>query len=423
MDSRLRTFHKKVSPMKKSSSPLSSHATARGGVNLLFPALETSPDHSLLVIDQMLEALQEAVCLVDESLRVRHWNRAMSHLTGIHKEDALNSPLLSLLPCNFGKPLTEALAGLFSPSKDRGNSQHAQGCVSAGEASAHRGLEPFFIFEYRLSMLPTAGGKELALLSLREAPHKRLLRRQAACRERFTFHGKVCVSVAHEMTGALNVICSRLEEISSGKEMVEDVGSEFQDIIAQVYRMSHLTDHLVALSYQAAPAFVAVNLNELILEAIANVESTTGRSLLLDCDLEAPLPQIAGDPLMLQMMVQNLIEHAAGACGDDFSPKVATTSHAEGLRLLVQMKNNGQVLGNWRPVPSQYERKTPEQEVASGPGLFVAHRIVNEHHGSIHLNKIEGGLQEIVVALPFNGRAGRAQWEKMIEQSRAGQNH
>jgi C4-dicarboxylate-specific signal transduction histidine kinase len=119
-------------------------------------------------------------------------------------------------------------------------------------------------------------------------------------------------------------------------------------------------------------------------------------------DLAPKLPRIAGDSLLLQQALLNIIVNAEQALTAVSIPRrIDVRTLRQGQTVLVQVSDNGPGI---RPdvLPRLFEPFFTTKEVGKGTGLglAIAYGIVQEHGGQLHAsNRQEGGAM-FTVELP-----------------------
>ncbi|MDZ7269920.1 MAG: PAS domain-containing sensor histidine kinase [candidate division KSB1 bacterium] len=351
----------------------------------------------------LCEALPGAVCCVDEALIVQYWNQAMARLVGVTHRQALHKPVFSLVPSGFEQSLRGELQRLFeSAHREQGENAklplHLQ-----GEFQQQHGNGPGFTFRYHLSMLPWTGGQRLAMLALSEIPQGRLRHRQNQLLERLLLLGRLNTSVAHELAGALDVICHRLDDLlalaTPGGNRELEAG--LHDIITQVYRISYLTNNMVSLARDASAHLVALDLNDAILEALALLQQTMGHEVLCTMVLAPNLPPVTGDAILLQVALQNLLKYAILAAGEDAVPKVQTEPLPHGGGVVMRLEDRG-TTRDAETLERFFDPVFSAEKfgLGVGLGLFLSRRIIEAHDGEIRVRPHEAHGTEIVISFP-----------------------
>ncbi len=367
------------------------------------------PPTSLAAVGTLLEGLQEAACVVDEDLCVREWNAAMSALTGLPKQQALRQPVFSLFPKNFKQGLEEICREAFVHAQTRNLAAPEAARVWDGEIQQFHGLDVFLTFRFRLSVLETDDGLLLALLSLCEVRHERMLKKHFDYREQLNLLGTLSAGVAQELSGALDSISHKLDEIlksakaAGNQTLAQDLG----DIIPQVYRIGYLTNNIVSLGRDVAPQLVYLNVNEVLQEALGFLEQTQKRKISCVTALTPSLPLIAADPVMLQIVFQNVMKYALEAAGEDVVPRVHTTAAADQEGILIHIEDRGpqideETLANF----FDPAHTTTRWGLAISLGLLLSKKVIEAHHGYFEISSRAGNGTKLTIFLPVVGHCG-----------------
>jgi C4-dicarboxylate-specific signal transduction histidine kinase len=275
-----------------------------------------------------------------------------------------------------------------------------------GEIQQFHGRDVFLTFRYRLSILEVNDRRPLAMLTLCEARHERMLKKQFECREQLSLLGMLNASVAQELSGALDLIGYKLDEIlKSAKEAGNaKQAQDLEEIIPQVYRIAYLTNNIVSLGRDVAPQVVYLDVNEALLEALGLLEHTQKKKASCVTALASSLPAIAADPVLLQVVFQNVLKYALEVAGEDVVPRVHTMIAAEGDGILVHIEDRGPQLGE--DILANFfdpAHTTAHWGLAISLGLLLSKKIVEAHHGSFEVSSREGSGTKLTIFLPVVG--------------------
>lgn len=123
---------------------------------------------------------------------------------------------------------------------------------------------------------------------------------------------------------------------------------------------------------------------------------------------DCPLACVAGNPVLLARMVDNLIENAIGH--NEQSGWIRVRSEVEGTTARLIVENGGPVLDeeSLAILMQPFRRLGPERtgsDAGFGLGLSIVASIVQSHGGSIDLRPLPGGGLQAIVSLPLASRA------------------
>lgn len=201
----------------------------------------------------------------------------------------------------------------------------------------------------------------------------------------------------------LNRVCKHVDSLMHllGECRGGKVDDQLDGIVQQVYRISSLVYNLVALSKHTAPAFVDVNIGEVILDAIENCEQERGRAVVLNLYLKETLPAVSADPLLLTSVFQNVFFVADELAGEDGVPRLTTTFCPESMRVKVVIETSGAVANI-----DESQRTTgllPGENSLSPGGLLrlnISKKLLNVQHGHLTLSANAQQNSNLEIALP-----------------------
>jgi len=195
-------------------------------------------------------------------------------------------------------------------------------------------------------------------------------------------------SAAHDLRAPLRWI------IASNRIFVEDYGKlvppegleDLTRVSAAALRLSDLIDNLLEMARlgQVEIHKAPVNLSEISAKVI---EELRGRDWCGDLDVEIqPDVQAVGDPLLLTVLMQNLLENGCKFCSKAPAGKVSFAAHEQGGEMVYSVTDNGVGFENEYATKlfQPFERLHRNDEFAgTGMGLANAKKIVERHGGRI----------------------------------------
>ncbi len=221
--------------------------------------------------------------------------------------------------------------------------------------------------------------------------------------------------VAHNLRAPLAAMASMLEVIRDGDrgEMNETSRDYLNRLDRRVQGTLLMIHQLMTLaksqSRQPQMEHKAVNLNIIARRIQQNFqEEAVKKRLAFEVILSEDLPEIQGDPEMVEQMFENLISNAikytpeGGRVGMTFKPETDGT-----LRIVVSDNGIGIPKSEMPRVFTYFFRASNVQEVmGSGLGLTIVKEIVLKHNGQIQVESEEGIGTTFVITLPMADQAG-----------------
>jgi len=196
-------------------------------------------------------------------------------------------------------------------------------------------------------------------------------------------------SIAHEvnqpLAGIITNASACLRMLSAAAPNLDAARETARRTIRDVNRALEIINRLRALFAQTAIATELVDLNEIVVEALAlsHCELDASR-VTVRCVLADRLPRLTGDRVQLQQVVQNLLKNAAeamlGVRDDTRELTIVTRKHGDRVELHV------------RDVGSGFRREDADRLFAPfyttkthgmGIGLSVSRSIVEHHCGRL----------------------------------------
>jgi len=215
--------------------------------------------------------------------------------------------------------------------------------------------------------------------------------------------------VAHNLRAPLAAMSSMLEVIRDGH--LGDVNKTAQNYVIRLDRrvqeMLLMIDELMTLakSQSEQPEMQCGPLN---LENIAGrvqknfQEEAAKKRLTFEVNLPADLPEITGDPEMIEQMFENLISNAikytpeGGRVGMTFWPGPDQT-----VRMVVSDSGIGIPKSEMPRLFTEFFRASNVRDaIGTGLGLAIVKEIVDKHNGRIQVESEEGLGTTFIVNLP-----------------------
>jgi len=149
-----------------------------------------------------------------------------------------------------------------------------------------------------------------------------------------------------------------------------------------------------------------VDINSLIEKVTKRLIVPAAQDTRISVDLADHPILVTGDQELLEQLVENLAVNAIEACQMRLGGVVNIRTRTDPARkiLVLEVTDNG--IGMKSSVLSKiYELNYTTKETGLGLGLFLAKKAVDEHHGSINCQTVEGTGTTFIVKLPLTTEA------------------
>lgn len=222
--------------------------------------------------------------------------------------------------------------------------------------------------------------------------HERLLRS-----ERLSTLGLFSSAIAHDLRNPLNTVSLTVEWLRTRLAETEDerLRSRLETMRRELRRADQIIRTLLGFARTGEPDLAPTDLNELLREIADVVDPPENVTLRLD--LDEHLPAIPADRAQLFQVFENLVRNAIQAMPEGGEVRLGSRSNCEYCHFTVADTGPG--------VPEEakdriFEPLVSGKATGTGIGLALARRIVEAHHGHIHLESAPGEGAVFEIELP-----------------------
>jgi signal transduction histidine kinase len=220
--------------------------------------------------------------------------------------------------------------------------------------------------------------------------------------------GELSGAFAHELNQPLAAILANAHAarrlLGRAEPDLAQIREILDDIVSEDQRAGDVIQRLRALFSNGEPASQALDLNQLVREAVELTRaSLCQQRIALTLEL-SPLPcRIEGDRVQLQQVLLNLIVNAAEAmraCPDAARVLRVATGGLEGGAAVVTISDNGSGIAT-RPIARIFEPFFTTKAHGLGFGLSISRAIVTQHGGRLEAeNNPERGSSFRIILPP-----------------------
>ncbi|HLX07009.1 MAG TPA: PAS domain S-box protein [Thermoanaerobaculia bacterium] len=336
------------------------------------------------------DTIEEPIVVANVEGRVLRLNRAAARLAGGSYAGAVGA----------------AVAALGAGEPWQGLSQLARQVVETGGAGSRRAVEQRSGREWDLSASASASGGIAArvVLCARDVSRQQELERSLRRSETLSVMGSLVAGVAHAVRNPLFGISAIMDALSADFREHAELASYLSMLRGPVSRLSDLMRELLDFGKPSTLAQTTSGLAEVVergIDAMRNVAGDT-RVRVRSAGLES-LPAVLLDPVRMERALESLIENAIQHAPPGSEVVVEGRATAAGAAEI-------QVLDKGPGFPPDvidhvFEPFFTRRHGGTGLGLAIAHRIVEDHGGSVAVGNRTAGGGWVRVLLPAGGPA------------------
>ncbi len=238
----------------------------------------------------------------------------------------------------------------------------------------------------------------LGILSDREKK-KQLLLRDA---ESLAAIGKAASYLAEDMKAHLTTVGEHGRSIKDQLKADDPLGNKLNTIIQETHWLGKLVLEILAFSRPLELSLSKQGIQPIINDSLEFVRDYAARkNVTLQAHFPRDLPQFSFDRVRIKQVIVNLLLNAIHASSYDDSVRVSAARR--GRQIIIEVSDHGEGI----PPEKRKEVFLPfysTKEGATGLGLSVVRKIVNDHRGSVRIldNDQKGVIFRVV--LPFEAK-------------------
>ena len=240
------------------------------------------------------------------------------------------------------------------------------------------------------------------LVMLRDISERKRLQDRLRKTERIAELGTVASGMAHEIGTPMNVILGRAEYLMD-RVADETVKRGLQTIVAQVERITRVMNQLLAFARRKPPERGPLVLREVIENSVEMFHERLAKNRVqVEMQLDEACPKVQADADQMNQVLINLIMNAVHAMPEGGQLRIGMAQADTMVKLTVADTGCG--------IPPEVIARvfdpfftTKEFGKGTGLGLTVVKGIIEEHHGSISAESLEGKGTTFTILLPRSG--------------------
>jgi two-component system sensor kinase FixL len=343
------------------------------------------------------ESAVEGIVQLDPDGSIRRMNLRALEMFGYKETEVVGQPIELLVPTRLRDRHAGHRGAFFTAPRSR---RMGLGMEIIG--ARKDGTE--FAAEVSLSHI-VSDNSERIIAFVSDITARRVMEREARRIETMNALGAVAAAIAHELNNPLAVISSRLElMLSAADDLPPESRDDLRVLQRNVERACRISRNLLALARQRPAARVAVDLNGSIEEIVMLVfgEARPGAARV-QLALDRTIPRVMGDQTGLEQVMVNLLMNARDAAADWIKIETGTAPNRPGwIRVIVSDNGAG---APPEVVARLFEPFYTTKEQGTGLGLWLSHRVIADHGGTIEAHSEPGTGTSFLIELPGIGVA------------------
>ena len=230
--------------------------------------------------------------------------------------------------------------------------------------------------------------------------------------EKMASLGVLTAGVAHEINNPMNYIQGGLYSIesifkhkqnySSEEEMNEDLNEVMKNMQFGMDRIINITASLSRFSRRSTPDRTLCNIHDIIDNCLLILNHEIKGKCEIIKEFTNKDASLMADEGNLHQLFSNLISNAVHAIEEEGEIKITTYFTCDGKNLEIVISDTGKGIPGkniQRIFDPFFTTKAPG--VGTGLGLFISHKIVDEHNGSIKFSSQEGKGTDVFIKFPI----------------------
>lgn len=352
--------------------------------NLNYRALESSFVKMKTVTDNILDSMQSAVVVTDDTGVITQFNPRAEQIFGMRLTDVLRRKYDDVFSSD-----ELLLRKLESSPTHMLRSEEAVSLVDGRD----------LILLIAASVVTGEQGSIIGSVAVAyDVTEERKLESSAKRSERLSELGNLAAGVAHEIRNPLNAISIASQRLKSEFEPKSDeveYGQLVGNIKSEITRLNDIINQFLALARTSSASREPFDLSELCEEVRRLLEAEADALGMKLNAASKPGMIVNGSREEIKKVIINLLKNSIEACGkgDRINVSVVPVSDKE---VTVVIEDNGPGIAD-ENLERIFRPYFTTKENGTGLGLALSYRIVSDHDGTIeYMNRKDGGARFII---------------------------
>jgi PAS domain S-box-containing protein len=360
------------------------------------------------ILPQLIDALADAVLVVDAEHRVVAANRRYIQAFGLHRRDAVGVLCHEALHC-----------------PEAGKDANPSGCAACDVLTLKesrrmvRALpdEAGVLRRWEVTLNPVLGegGAVTHVVEVwRDITARSQLESQLSHSERLASLGMLAAGVAHEINNPMASIVAGVESLRRWLNRAQGLGAEdaaeMDEVLGvlerETQRSRETTDKLLLLAQPMQVAAGWVDLNRAARDTLSLLRyQTRMQDVTVVEDLDPQLPAIWGRESGMRGVMMNLCMNAVQAMSEGGTLTVRTRHRADNVTIEVIDTGPGIHPAHLERIWDPFFTTKPVGK-GTGLGLSITQRVLARHAGRVRVESTLGQGARFIIELPIAGPGG-----------------
>ena len=337
--------------------------------------------------ESTVDAINQAICIIDEQGVVRRANRVFADLVQMQVTAIPGRPWISLLPPAWAAVVSQALA-------------------EPGAHEIRTGDRVYTVNVVRME----GSDDEAAVLSFEDHTEKRRLQDQLIQSEKMSAIGQLIAGIAHDLNNPLASVVGFADFLAESGDVPPALAEPLRVIRQEAERAATIVKNLLSFARRQEGERLAQPIQP-VLESVLALLRNELMALNVEVSLtvEDGIPEIEINPNQIKQVFVNLLSNAAQAIAASGKPgRIAISAKRWLDGVAVSVADDGPGIPE-ELLPRVFEPffTTKTQGEGTGLGLSICQGIVKEHGGRITLESSPGAGATFTVELLGGGRPSR----------------
>ncbi len=331
---------------------------------------------------RILGAVDEGILVVDNRGKIAGTNRMFSKITEM-AENML-----------FNRKYTE----IFSDDPFSINAVYNSGNVAEDEKEIFQKR-----IQYTTYPIIEPGGRFVGTISvLHDVTAIRKFEKEQKERERLSFLGNLVANFAHEIRNPLNGLAIAAQRLRREFPAANDEQNKLTTImIKEIDSMTRILNDFLSLVRPQVKETQGFDLGQLIRDIGVLVKEQAAQHRIEYVERISDNVVVEGNPEEMKRALLNLLLNAVEvlASAELTKPEIEVSLKKEGNEVFIMVRDNGPGISA-SALKKIFEPYYTTKKGGTGLGLFIAHKIIQEHNGVIKVQSEVGKGTTFTIMLP-----------------------